>query len=208
MTHHFLDIHVSPIYTDSMSEYRRWIQSGGTYFFTLVTDHRRPVFADPLARTLLHRSIVNVQRIRPFKLEAVVLLPDHLHTIWTLPENDADYSSRWRRIKGAFTCDYLSMGGHENTRSASRVSRKERGIWQRRFWEHLVRDEKEFEALCRYIHYNPVKHNHATCPHRWEFSSFHAFVERGFYPVDWGCVCSNAQPKMDLPHIDSSIVGE
>jgi putative transposase len=191
-----------------MPEYRRWIQSGGTYFFTRVTDHRRPVFADPSARTLLHQSIIQVQRIRPFKLEAVVLLPEHLHTIWTLPENDPNFSLRWRWIKGHFTREYLSAGGMEAVRSKSRTSRKERGLWQRRFWEHLIRDEKEFEALCRYIHYNPVKHDHASCPHRWEFSSFHTFVKQGFYPADWGCVCSTDKSKIDPPNIDSAIVGE
>ncbi len=145
-----------------MPEYRRWRQSGETYFFTVVTDGRRPIFADPVARTLLG--------------QAIVLLPDHLHAIWAMPEQDGDYSLRWRRIKSQFTRDYLAFGGDENSLSSSRVSRKERGVWQRRFWEHRVRNEQEYETLCRYIHYNPVKHGYAGCPHGWEFSSFHAFV--------------------------------
>jgi putative transposase len=132
-----------------------------------------------------------VQAKRDFAIEATVLLPDHLHCIWTLPEEGHDFSTRWRLVKGRFTRLYLGSGGKEGTRGASRDGRGERGVWQRRFWEHTVRNENELAALFDYIHDNPVKHGHADCPHEWPHSSFHRLVRGGVYDNDWQCICSD-----------------
>jgi putative transposase len=124
-----------------MSNYLRYFVPGGTYFFTVVTHERRRFLTHPSSRRCLREAFTSIQIKRPFEMPAVVLLPDHLHAIWTLPEGDADYSLRWRRIKEEFTIKYISSGGKEGICSDSRLRRKERGIWQRRFWEHTIRDE-------------------------------------------------------------------
>lgn len=117
----------------------------------------------------------------PFKIEAVVVLPDHLHTIWTLPEGDTDFSLRWRQTKAAF-----SRGLAKDERiSASRARKQERGIWQRRFWEHAIWDSNDFQRHVDYIHYNPVKHGYVGQVTDWPYLSFHRFVRLGHLPVDW-----------------------
>jgi putative transposase len=170
-----------------MPNYRRFTVPGATYFFTVVTNERRPFLVDDLAKQCLREAIEVVRARYPFEVPAMVLLPDHLHTVWSLPEGDSDYSLRWRRIKGDFTERYLAQGGDDGTRSASRQKRNERGLWQRRFWEHMILDDNDFERHVDYIHYNPVKHGLVTCPSDWLYSSFHAFVRRGIYPASWGC---------------------
>ena len=127
----------------------------------------------------------------------MVLLPDHLHTIWTLPRGDADYSSRWRRIKAEFTDAYLAAGGRELPVSPSRKKRGERGIWQRRFWEHVVRDEDDLKRCVDYCHWNPRKHGLVERVRDWEYSTFHQFVERGEYDLDWGS--TDPTPGYDDP---------
>jgi putative transposase len=119
--------------------------------------------------------------------EAAVLLPDRLHMLWTLPADDGDFSVRWRRFKSEFTENYLAAGGREGARSVSRQKRKKRGIWQRRFWEHVVRDDLDFERHLDYIHCNPVKHGYVPCPRDWPYWSFQRWVERGVYEPNWGC---------------------
>jgi len=119
----------------------------------------------------------------------MVVLPEHLHCIWSLGEADANYSLRWKFIKEGFTKKYLVEGGRENNRSDSKRRRGERAVWQRRFWEHTVRNEDELGRLCDYIHYNPVKHGHVKCPHQWPHSSFHRFVRQDLYPSNWACCC-------------------
>lgn len=115
-------------------------------------------------------------------MDAIVILPDHLHAIWTLPEHDADFATRWRLIKSAF-----SRGVPNGERvSASRSERGERGIWQRRYWEHTLRDEADVERHMDYIHFNPVKHRYVTRVADWPHSSFHQMVKLGVYPQDWG----------------------
>ena len=119
----------------------------------------------------------------PFEIEAFVLLPDHLHCIWTLPEGDGDFSKRWRLVKAHFTrnCD-------EEYRHApyeSRERKKEQAVWQRRFWEHLIRDDEDYIKHVEYIHYNPVKHRLVKAPKDWEYSSFHQYVRDGKYDRDW-----------------------
>lgn len=167
-----------------MPTYLRTYQPGGTFFFTLVTNNRRVFLTEPSARSALHRALEETRVGRPFGLEAIVLLPQHLHCLWTMPENDGDYSVRWQIIKGKFSRYYAAAGGVETWVSPSRRSKSERGFWQRRFWEHRVRDEREYEILCNYIHHNPVKHGYAACPHGWAYSFFSRFVREDRYARD------------------------
>jgi putative transposase len=169
----------------ALSEYRRYYVDGAIVFFTLVTLERRKLFDEELAGKCLHDAIATIRTKRPFTIDAVVLLPDHLDMLWTLPADDGDFSVRWRRIKSEFTESYLAAGGHEGTRSVSRRKRKERGIWQRRFWDHVVRDDLDFERHLDYIHYNPVKHRYVPCPRDWPYSSFQRWVERGVRAQVW-----------------------
>jgi putative transposase len=132
-----------------------------------------------------------------------VLLPDHLHAIWTLPHADADFPRRWAYIKKEFSKSWLAAGGFENEVSHSKQHDRRRGVWQRRYWEHSLRDETDFEQHCDYIHYNPVRHGLAVCPRDWPFSSFHRFVRAGDYDSDWGCA---ARPAPDFSMIDESAI--
>ncbi|MBN8964752.1 MAG: transposase, partial [Rhizobiales bacterium] len=117
----------------------------------------------------------------PFSIEAIVVLPDHLHTIWSLPEGDSDFATRWRLIKASFS---RALPAGEQI-SESRTGKGERGIWQRRYWEHTLRDESDFARHADYIHFNPVKHGHSTRVVDWPHSSFHRMVRLGVYPADW-----------------------
>ena len=130
-----------------------------------------------------------------FEIDTIVILPDHLHCLCLLPENDTRYSMRWSAIKGRFTELYTSPGGAETGRSASRSKRGERGVWQRRFWEHVIRDEIDYERHMDYIHYNPVKHELVRCPHEWSHSSFAKWVRQGAYDDDWMCRCLGGEVK-------------
>ena len=122
-------------------------------------------------------------------LDAIVLLPNHLHLLLTLPPNDADFSTRIAAIKADFTRGYLAAGGAEQPRSTGRVRKRRRGVWQRWFWEHAIRDDTDLHRHLDYIHYNPVKHGVAACPHAWPFSSFERFVRERSYVRDWMCGC-------------------
>ena len=124
-----------------MQLYRRLRKPGGTYFFTLVTHRREPFLTDPLARELLRNAISRCQNILPFNIDAFVLLPDHLHCLWTLPLNDADYSTRWSIIKRNFTRKWLASGKPERPVPITRTRQGYRAVWQRRFWEHTIRDD-------------------------------------------------------------------
>jgi putative transposase len=170
-----------------MSAYQRLYVPGGMYFFTLVVHERRPILTTPPGIDCLRGVFRTIMNRFPFRLDAVVILPDHLHTIWTLPEGDANYSTRWRRLKEEFTRAYLRAGGNEGTRSRSRRRRQERAVWQRRFWEHNIRDEPDLERHADYLHYNPVKHGLVVCPRDWPHSSFHQWVEQGIYAPNWVC---------------------
>jgi putative transposase len=169
-----------------MPDYRRAMVAGGTFFFTVVTANRRPIFGNPRTVRLLKEAIDQIRRFLPFESVAGVVLPDHLHCIWTLPDNDHDFSLRWKRIKAAFTRAHLSTGGAEARVSVSRREHGERGVWQRRFWEHTVRDEDDLRRHLDYIHYNPVKHGLVTGPMEWPWSSLRRFVSEGFYDKGWG----------------------
>ena len=183
-----------------MPDYRRAFLPGGTFFFTLVTEHRAPILCDPRARSFLREAFTWAAGRWPFESRAIVLLPDHLHTIWTLPEPDSDYSLRWAFLKKTFTRSWLADSGSEQPVGASRRKNRRRGVWQRRFWEHTIRDEAEFERHCDYIHHNPVKHGLVECPHAWAHSSFHRFVGEGYYEQDWHCLCdgrTRPPPRFD-----------
>ncbi|TVP63142.1 MAG: transposase [Leptolyngbya sp. LCM1.Bin17] len=151
--------------------YRRLYVPGATYFFTVVTYDRRPLFSDPVNVQLLREAFRRVKQHHPFTVEAIVVLPDHIHTLWTLPEGDADFSTRWRLIK-----TYVSRRcakTYQPPGSASRQQKSERTVWQRRFWEHLIRNQRDFDNHVAYIHNNPVKHGLATTPEAWPHSSIH-----------------------------------
>ena len=161
--------------------YRRAYVTGATYFFTVaIAERDKTLLVD--YHDILREAFRKVKVNQPFKIDAIVILPDHLHTIWTLPENDADFSTRWGLIKASFSRKLI-----RNERiSSSRLNKGERGIWQRRFWEHLIRDERDFEQHVDYIHYNPVKHGYTSKPNKWPFSSIHQFIEKGIIMPNWG----------------------
>jgi putative transposase len=191
-----------------MPEYRRATVDGGTFFLTVATHFRRPLLVTETVRRLLRQAIIATQRDRPFTLDAVIVPPDHWHCIWTLPPGDTDFSTRMRLLKGRFTRAFLAGGGTEAGRSASRQRKAERSVWQRRFWEHTVRDERAFERVCDYIHYNAVKHGYVACPHAWPYSSFHRFVREGRYDGPWMCECGGRKPA--APELDDigQVAGE
>lgn len=165
---------------------RRYIRApklgGASYFFTLTLAERRG--NDLLIRHVdaLRQAFVAVRTRHPFSIEAIAILPDHLHALWRMPEDDGDYSLRWRLIKARFSRE-IPEG--ENI-SPSRTAKSERGIWQRRYWEHQIRDDDDWVRHVDYIHYNPVKHGLVTRPRDWLHSSFHRFVREGRLPADWG----------------------
>jgi putative transposase len=176
----------APYGDTGMADYRRWYINGGTYFFTLVTYQRRPLFKDPAARKLLGDLMRQQADQMPFQTVAIVLLWDHLHCLWTLLPEDDDYSTRWKEIKSVFTRNWLRGGGNDRSVSRSKASRGRRGVWQPRFYEHTIRDEQDLENHADYIHFNPVKHGYVKRPWDWQWSSFRSFVESGQYSQDWG----------------------
>ena len=169
-----------------MTWYRRADRKGGTYFFTVITYNRRRFLTTDLARKCLKQAIEEIQAKRPFQIEGICLLPDHLHCIWKLPEDDNDFSIRWGGIKSLFTFYYMDQGGKEGTRNKSRQRSGEAAIWQRRFWEHLIRDQQDYAKHMDYIHYNPVKHGLVSSVADWPWSTFHRYVKEGFYDFQWG----------------------
>jgi putative transposase len=127
---------------------------------------------------------------------AIVLLPDHLHSVWRLPPGDDNYSLRWQKVKESFTRSYLASGGAEGRSTASRRRNQERAVWQRRFWEHTCRDEDDVKRCVDYVHWNPIKHRLARRVAEYPWSSFHRYVRLGEYSLDWGGVdpCPGFQP--------------
>ncbi|MDB5630744.1 MAG: hypothetical protein JWQ51_3084 [Tardiphaga sp.] len=130
----------------------------------------------------LRRSYAAVSQTNAFETLAICVLPDHLHAIWALPEGDADFSSRWNRIKSGFSRRLSAI----DTLSPSQIAKREKGIWQRRFWEHAIRNEQDLSRHVDYIHFNPVKHGYVARVRDWPYSSFHRFVKRGDLAEDWG----------------------
>ena len=150
------------------------------FFFTVVLAERpSTLLVDEIDR--FRRIYKDIQRRRPFETIAICVLPNHVHALWALPEDDVDFSARWSLIKSGF-----SRGLDPQRRSMSKVAKREKGIWQRRYWEHAIRDDADMERHIDYIHFNPVKHGHVTRVADWPHSSFHRYVERGSLAADWG----------------------
>jgi putative transposase len=164
-----------------MTDYRRLRIPGATWFFTVNLAQRQNNRQLTENIDLLRRVFRDVKTNHPFVLDAAVVLPEHMHCIWTLPAGDSDYKTRWALIKAGFSRALPAV----ERRSQSRAKRGERGIWQRRFWEHLIRDERDFARHVDYIHWNPVKHGWVKHAQDWPYSSFHLYVRRGIYPADW-----------------------
>jgi putative transposase len=162
-----------------MVGYRRNRIEGGTFFFTLaLADRRSKALIDHMGA--LRAAFRTTRQERPFTIDALVVLPDHLHAILTLPPGDADFAGRWRRIKGIFSTRLLAAGVE-----VRRHPNGELALWQRRYWEHTIRNEEDFERHVDYIHYNPVKHRVVTRVRDWPHSSFHRYVRQGILPQDW-----------------------
>lgn len=163
-----------------MSIYRRTKIAGGTFFFTVtLADRSSDLLVVEVDR--LRRVYKDIDERRPFRTIAICILPDHLHAIWTLPDGDVDFSTRWNLIKSGF-----SRGLSAKTHSKSKAARREKGIWQRRFWEHAIRDDNDLTRHVDYIHFNPVKHGLVTRVRDWPHSSFQRYAARGDLPDDWG----------------------
>jgi putative transposase len=163
--------------------YRRILVPGGTFFFTVITYRRRKLFSNHENISHLSHAIDKVQIAHPFKVIAQVVLPDHIHAIWELPEGDHDYPTRWRLIKTEFSKQMPKEFDPIGT--SSRQIKHERTIWQRRYWEHTIRDDLDLDHHIDYIHFNPVHHGLAKYPHEWKNSTFQRFVDEGYYPLDW-----------------------
>jgi len=166
-----------------MTNYRRIYTPGATWFFTvnLAERNNNTLLIDNIEQ--LRQAFRYVKQRGPFDINAAVVLPEHLHCIWTLPPGDSDYSTRWNLLKAHFSRN-IDKGEHL---SASRISKRERGVWQRRFWAHLITDERDFNQHIDYIHWNPVKHGWVKQVADWPHSSFHRYEKLGIYPLDWGC---------------------
>jgi putative transposase len=165
-----------------MRTYLRNRTPGGVYFFTVNLAERNGNALLTKNIGLLREAFRETLADHPVETEAMVVLPDHLHCLWRMPEGDHAYASRWRLIKARFS---MALAEGER-RSASRLRKGERSIWQRRYWEHLIRDEDDYARHADYIHYNPVKHGHAARAADWPHSTFARWVGRGVYPEDWG----------------------
>jgi len=165
-----------------MTNYRRIHTPGATWFFTvnLAERNNNALLVDRIDQ--LRQAFRYVKKRRPFLINAAVVMPDHLHCIWTLPAGDPDYSTRWNLLKGHFS---RSIDKDERV-SASRMRKRERGLWQRRFWAHLITDQNDFNRHIDYIHWNPVKHGLVEQVSDWPHSSFHHYVKLGVYPLAWG----------------------
>ena len=160
--------------------YRRANAKGGTYFFTVnLAERHRALLIEYI--DVLRSAVKTVKQAHPFYIDAFVVLPDHLHAIWTLPEDDTDFATRWMLIKAGFS-RHIPAG---EKRSASRISKGERGTWQRRYWEHQVRDEGDYSQYVAYIHYNPVKHGHVKRASDWQYSSIHRYINAKIIKKDW-----------------------
>jgi|SRR5579871_470878 len=163
-----------------MPNYRRAFVPGGCWFFTVnLLERRQTLLVDYVA--VLRDAIAATRESHPFTIDAFVILPDHLHAIWSLPIGDSDFSTRWRLIKNRFAREMPKI----EMLSPVRAARNERGIWQRRFWEHLIRDDADYERHVEYCYINPVKHGLVTQVSDWPYSSFHRDVRAGLFSEDW-----------------------
>jgi len=160
--------------------YRRSLIPGGTYFFTITLQNRKSrLLVDRIH--LFKKAVQRVKEQHPFKIKAYVVLPEHLHMIWELPKGDSNYSQRWKKIKALF-----SKSIHKSGLEISKTKHNEYCLWQRRFWEHTIKDMLDFENHVNYIHYNPIKHGLVDDLHDWPYSSFHHYVQSGLISENWG----------------------
>ncbi|MBN1805247.1 MAG: transposase [Sedimentisphaerales bacterium] len=164
-----------------MPNYIRAKFEGGYYFFTVVTYDRVKLFNSEIARKCLKKAIQETRSKRPYDTVAFCLLPEHLHCVWKMPENDSDFSTRWSSIKGLFSIEYLRLVGRQEEISESRKRKGEVCLWQRQFWEHQIRNENDLQRHIDYIHYNPVKHELVSKVEDWKWSTYHRYVREGFY---------------------------
>jgi len=165
-------------------QYRRVYVPGGSYFFTLVTKKRRKILAEDSKIGILREAFRRIMEKQHFSIDAIAVLPDHLHCIWSLPPGDHDFSTRWRLIKTWFTkhCDVTFRENSDN----SGMKKENQSVWQHRYWEHLLRDQEDFNRHVEYIHYNPVRHGYVSRPFDWQYSSFRRYVKNGIYSENWG----------------------
>ena len=164
-----------------MPKYIRSQLAGATYFFTLTLAQRQTQFLTDNIH-LLRQAYQRANALHPFTTVAICVLPDHLHAIWQMPVDDCDFALRWRMIKSNFSRNF----GANQQRSNSKIKHREKGIWQRRYWEHQIRDEIDLQRHVDYIHYNPVKHGLVSQVKDWPHSTFHKYVAQGIYTENWG----------------------
>ena len=169
-----------------MPNFRRIHAPGGTYFFTVVTNERLPIFSTESTIITFLNIIEKNQNEYPFEQIAYCILPDHIHCIWKLPDGDDDYSMRWQLIKARFSRKFLQRSDLEGKISESRKRKRERGIWQRRFWEHTIRDDNDLAMHINYIHFNPIKHVLVKKLSDWRWSSYNDYLNAGYYAESWG----------------------
>ena len=168
-----------------MPNYRRNYVKGGTYCFTVLT-YKRQHILQGIAIDLLRESFRGCMTEKPFKIEAIVILPEHIHCIWKLPPDDSDYPVRWKDTKSAFTKKYIKKVGEPLIKPTLSMQKKgEKAIWQRRYWEHTINSDEDYKVQFDYIHYNPVKHGWVKAPKDWPHSSFHHSVKKGIYTENW-----------------------
>lgn len=169
-----------------MSIYRRSNTARGTYFFTVVTQERRPLLCTPDILAALRQAVLHTRQTLAFTIDAWVVLPDHMHAIWTLPQGDAAFGKRWGLIKSQMSKRCGALVAPPTLPSRSKAKHRESAVWQRRFWEHQIRDETDFTQHMNYAHFNPVKHGLVQRVSDWPHSTFHRCVKQGVYGQDWG----------------------
>ena len=170
-----------------MKDVRRYYISGACYFFTVVTYQRRPLFCSPIEINRLREAFKYTMQKYPFHVQGIVILPDHLHCLWRLPHGDANFSIRWRTIKHRFSISTAAKANY----------RREKEVWQRRFWDHVIRDESDWQRHLDYIHYNPVKHGYVNKALDWPYSSFRRYVSKELYQPDWGSILPDSIKDVD-----------
>jgi len=178
-----------------MSRYGRANGAACSYFFTVVTYRRQKFLCNKPVRTALRNAILSVQEKRPFVIDAWVLLPDHLHCIWTLPPGDADFPVLWNQIKRKVSIACSKDYKRVEWMTESKKKHRESTLWQRRYWEHQIRDNSDFTRHIDYIHFNPVKHGLCEKVRDWPYSTFHRYMQNGIYSSDWGCDAVKKYPE-------------
>jgi putative transposase len=189
-------------------EYRRAHIPGSTIFLTLVTYRCERLFSTPANIDRLRQACAIAMAEKPFAIDAAVILPEHIHFLWTLPPDDPDYSYRVGRMKVLFTRALRGANNLPEDVCESRRKHRESDVWQRRFYEHTIWDEVDLRKHLDYLHFNPVKHGLVKCVHEWEYSSFHRGVRRGEYDVKWGCQCGENKLTPDVANLMNLEMGE